>query len=638
MKSIGNLGKSKAPPVPEQVEPSFGVFQTGHVIAGRYQVYGVLGSGGFGRVYLVQSLQSGGVYALKTFRDRFLHDIQTRDRFRQEATTWIGLDRHPNIVRANSVDELDGRLYIALEFVAPDEDGINSLSGHLERKPPSMEQSLHWAIQVCHGMEHAYARGIQAHRDLKPTNILIGPDGIAKITDFGLAKAMDETGASTPWGESRAARIGLAAGELLGAVSGTPNYMAPEQFLPQTVCGEGTDLYAFGVVLYRMASGGALPFQAPRPRDDSDKSWVRYIGQTRYLHEHAAIPRVDSPLEPVVQGLLEKDPVGRYSSFAEARADLETLLYRTTGERVEPPRLGQLDVADWVNKGLSLRALGRNEEAVGCFENALSLDDACTTAWLDKGVALGAMGDHEQSVACYQRVVELDPQDALAWNNLGRSLLALGRGDEALVATERALALNPQYGRAWNTRGTVLSSARRHEEALASFDRAIAIDPNSSLAWKNRGACLAHLGRHKDAMPSFERAVNIDPLYGEAWVSMGISLTALKRIKDALVCFERAVSINPNNAEAWYGRGLRLLDFGQIEQALVCFERAVALNPRDSSAWQGKAEALIRFGLYKEALVALDRALRLTPPANRARLQILVDMVDRTQRLAAGRR
>ena len=99
--------------------------ENGHIIAGRYKVHGVLGSGGFGRVYLVQSLQGSGVYALKTFRDRFLHDVQARDRFRQEASTWIALGRHPNIVRANSVDELDGRLYIALEFVAPDEDGIN---------------------------------------------------------------------------------------------------------------------------------------------------------------------------------------------------------------------------------------------------------------------------------------------------------------------------------------------------------------------------------------------------------------------------------------------------------------------------------------------------------------------------------
>jgi tetratricopeptide (TPR) repeat protein len=638
MKAFGNLGRLKQPPEDQEPPvPTVGIFQDGHVIAGRYRVHGLLGSGGFGHVYLVQSLQSGGVYALKTFRDKFLHDVQTRDRFRQEAATWIALDRHPNIVRANSVDELDGRLYIALEFVAPDEDGINSLAGHLERKPPDLHQSLRWSIQCCHAMEHGYSMGIRAHRDIKPTNILIGPDGIAKITDFGLASAVDETGAAEPWDESRAARIGLAAGAVTGTITGTPNYMAPEQFLPRTVCSERTDLYAFGVVLFRMASGGALPFRVVRPRD-SETSWVRFVHEIRYLHERAPIPRVDSPLEPILHGLLEKDPVGRYASFAELRGDLEALLYRQTGEIMPPPQLGRLDVADWVNKGLSLRALGRNDEAIDCFDNALDLDPACATAWLDKGVALGSTGRHEQSVSCYRRVVELDPRDVFAWNNLGRSLLALGRTDEALVSAEQALALDPGHGRAWNTRATILASAGHDEEALASFDRSIAIDPNSSSAWKNRGTCLAHLGHHKEAIPSFDRAIGIDPLNGDAWLQRGLSLAAMKRPKDAVPCFERALAINPNNGEAWTHRGLQLLAMGQVEPALTCLERATGIIPRDSLAWQGKGEALARVGLYKDSLAALDRSLRLTDPTNRPRLQILVDLIDRIQREAAGRR
>jgi serine/threonine protein kinase len=299
VKPFGIRGRVKTPPPGQETpEPSFGIFAKGHVIADQYKVYGVLGTGGFGRVYLVQSLQTGGVFALKTFRDRFLRDLPTRDRFRLEAETWISLNRHPNIVRANSVDELDGRLYIALEFVPPDVDGINSLAGRLERRPPDLAQSLRWAIQCCNGMEHAYWRGLRAHRDLKPTNILVGSDGVAKITDFGLSSAIDETG-SAPWDESRAARIGLAAGALEGAVAGTPLYMAPEQFSARTSCGEETDLYSFGIVLFEMASGGTLPYQPQRPRDASEAEWVKFIRELRRLHESTPIPRLDSPLEPI---------------------------------------------------------------------------------------------------------------------------------------------------------------------------------------------------------------------------------------------------------------------------------------------------------------------------------------------------
>jgi tetratricopeptide (TPR) repeat protein len=639
MKGLGFPGRTKAPaPGQESHEPSFGVFPNGHVIAGRYKVYGVLGSGGFGRVYLVQSVQTGGVYALKTFRDRFLRDLQARNRFRVEASTWISLDRHPNIVSANSVDELDGRLYIALEYVPPNEHGINSLEGYFEKRPPRLAQSLRWAIGCCNGMEYAYSKGLRAHRDLKPTNILIGSDGIAKITDFGLASAIDEVGTATPWDESRAARIGLAAGELEGAIAGTPHYMAPEQFSPRTECNERTDLYSFGVVLFQMATGGRLPFSPLRPRGNSETSWAKYFDEVRRLHEKARVPRIDSALEPIIRCLLEKDPVGRYSSFAELRGELEALLYRTTGESVAPPEPLALDVAGWVNKGLSLRALGRNQEAVECFDNALDLDPDCATAWLDKGVAVGVLGRHAESVSCYRRVVELDPQDVLAWNNLGRSLLALGRDQEALTACGRALKLDPGYGRAWNTMGTVLTSLGQRDEALAAFDKAVAIDPNSSIAWKNRGSCLARLGRHKDAVESFAKAVNIDPLYTDAWVSRGLSLAALRNFKGALACYETALGIDPSHGDAWAYRGNRLIELGRHEEALASFERAIRLDAKNDAAWEGKGEALISFGMHREALVSFDRALRLIPPGAVARRERIQKRMERALREASGRR
>jgi tetratricopeptide (TPR) repeat protein len=639
MKRLGFAGKIKAPALgQERPEPSFGIFPNGHVIAGRYKVYGVLGSGGFGHVYLVQSVQTGGVYALKTFLDRFLRDVPARNRFRVEASTWISLDRHPNIVAANSVDELDGRLYIALEYVPLNEHGINSLEGYFEKRPPRLAQSLRWAIQCCNGMEYAYSKGLRAHRDLKPTNILIGSDGIAKITDFGLASAVDEAGTAMPWDESRAARIGLAAGELEGAIAGTPHFMAPEQFSPRTECSERTDLYSFGVVLFQMATGGRLPFSPLRPRSNSEASWVKYLAEVRRLHEKARVPRVDSLLEPIIRTLMEKDPVGRYSSFAELRGELEKLLVRTTGETVTPPEPLALDVAGWVNKGLSLRALGRNQESVECFDNALALDPNCATAWLDKGVAVGVLGRHDESVECYRRVVELDPDDVLAWNNLGRSLLALGRDQEALAACGRALKLDPGYGRAWNTMGTVLSAQGRRDEALAAFDKAVAIDPNSSIAWKNRGSCLARLGRHKDAIESFAKAATIDPLYADAWVSRGLSLAALRNFKGALTCYETALGIDPSHGEAWTYRGNRLIELGRHEQALASFERAIRLDDKNEAAWEGKGEALMRFGMHREALTSFDRAQRLIPPGDEAGHDRIQTRMERALHEAGERR
>ncbi|MGA7075465.1 MAG: serine/threonine-protein kinase [Halobacteriota archaeon] len=145
----------------------------------------------------------------------------------------MDLETHPYIVRAHFVDRIANRNYIAMSYVAPNEEGINSLAGYLQSHPPDLSQCLRWAIQICYGMEHAYSRGIRAHRDLKPANILIGYDNTVKITDFGLAGVLEVEGAA-----------------------GTPSHMPPEQFTDAASCDERSDIYAFGVVLYQMVTGG----------------------------------------------------------------------------------------------------------------------------------------------------------------------------------------------------------------------------------------------------------------------------------------------------------------------------------------------------------------------------------------------
>jgi serine/threonine protein kinase len=164
--------------------------QKGDFIDQIFKVQGILGRGGFGIVYLVYSHETKSVYALKTFRDEYLKNVAKRDRFRREANIWVDL-RHPYVVRAYLVVEIAGKLYIGMEHIAPNEQGLNSLDGYLKHRPPDLAQSLRWAIQCCHGIEYAYSRGIRSHRDIKSKNIMISQDKTAKISDFGLASVMD---------------------------------------------------------------------------------------------------------------------------------------------------------------------------------------------------------------------------------------------------------------------------------------------------------------------------------------------------------------------------------------------------------------------------------------------------------------
>ena len=277
------------------------IYQPGDMIGEKYEVRGILGHGGFGVVYLVSVNGRGGFeqpkhgpfipFALKTIIPEHLADIKVTERFLKEANVWIELGNHSCIVHAYGVDEIAGQLFIWVQYIAPNEQGINSLAGYLKQCPPTLGQSLRWAIQVCYGMEYAYSKGVRAHRDLKPENIMISPEGNALVTDFGLAGIPDASHSRTDSPLTVGSRAGTRAGKTqMGEVFGTPTYMSPEQFTDFARCDERSDIYSFGVVLFQMASGGQLPF------DLTGGNWEAWFT----AHSQAPVPQLNSPLFPMI--------------------------------------------------------------------------------------------------------------------------------------------------------------------------------------------------------------------------------------------------------------------------------------------------------------------------------------------------
>jgi len=452
--------------------PNTTPYKKGDFIGQKYEVFAKLGSGGFGIVYLVYSHETKSVYALKTFRDEYMEDEATRERFRKEARLWVDLERHPYLVRAYAVDEVKGRLYIAMEHIADDGRGLNTLEGYLRRSPPGLAQSLRWSIQFCYGMEYAYSRGIRAHRDIKPANIMISQDKTVKITDFGLAGILSTSGGFSGLRLSvEQGGIGLSGQTMEGTSFGTPTHMPPEQFTDAASCDETSDIYAFGVVLYQMTSGGNLPFLASLPRNDSEEEMRRFWKTMQRLHSESSLPRLDSPAFPVVRRCLEKKRSKRLQSFRELRSELESFLRSQTGEVVKPPETKALEAWEWVNKGYSLNCLGLHEEAIPCFDRALEIEPRDALAWFNKGISLNRLDRNEGAIPCYDRALEIDPRDADAWTNRGYSLIRLGH----------------------------------HEKAISCFDRALDIDPRSALARFMMAMAEEGLGRKHDAVRSYRQ-------------------------------------------------------------------------------------------------------------------------------------
>jgi serine/threonine protein kinase len=159
-------GAAAPAPAPTAVAPT-PRFQRGDFIGGQLQVMEVLGEGGFGIVYLAASQGTGQLLAVKALRSELLRDAHVVEMFRKEARIWIELGRHPFLVKAVWVEEIGGRLYLAMEYVRGRPGEPNSLEGVLRKGPPPLETALAWAIEFCHGMEHAVSRGIRCHRDIK---------------------------------------------------------------------------------------------------------------------------------------------------------------------------------------------------------------------------------------------------------------------------------------------------------------------------------------------------------------------------------------------------------------------------------------------------------------------------------------
>ena len=486
-------------------------YKIGDLIGEQYQFVKVIGEGGFGIVYLFYSLETDSFLAMKTFRDEYIRDTHTRELFKKEATIWVGLGNHPYLVQANWVDEVDGRLYIGMESIVPDDLGLISLEDHLRNRPPDFVQSLRWAIQFCYGMEYAHSKSIRCHRDIKPANILITRDKTVKISDFGLAGSFDSS-SSLPEIKLniQGNKVGLSFQTLNGAV-GTPTYMSPEQFVNSAYCDERSDIYSFGIVLFQMRTHGRLPFLAPLPERNSNQDAAEFWNSMRRLHTEASVPEISSRLSPIIRRCLEKAPKKRYQSFKELRIDLARILKAETGEIIKEPKLNEFEAWEWHNKGMSLAHLGFPEKAITCFDKAIDLNISYSRTWFNKGTCLDCLGYFKQAIACYDNAIALDPHYAKALYNKGSALNDLARYKEAITCFDKALEIKSDYEKAWCNKGFSLQSLGHFEEAIHCYDKSLDLDPSATSTWYKKAQCFSKMNHLDHAIHCYQRMVELEP-------------------------------------------------------------------------------------------------------------------------------
>lgn len=274
----------------------------GATLGGKYEIQAEIGRGGMGIVYRGYDVMLRRAVAVKVLPLEYTYDPQFVSRFQQEAITAAGL-HHANIVTIHDVGQEGTWHYIVMQYLEG-ETLEQWLHGHTSMPLPLTAQVIR---QVADALDYAHHAGI-VHRDIKPANIMFAADGQVTLMDFGLVRAIEGSKLT-----------------LSGVVVGTPEYMAPEQALGQTVDGR-TDIYSLGVVVYRLLTGH-MPFVRATPM------------ATAYAHAHDPPPpprtlRPDLPksIETVILKTLAKRPSDRYQNGAQLTADFD----RAARDQVSP--------------------------------------------------------------------------------------------------------------------------------------------------------------------------------------------------------------------------------------------------------------------------------------------------------------
>ncbi len=267
------------------------ILQPDHVFDDRYLVVRKLGTGGMATVYLAEDQELGRRVAIKTLDERHAQDEQFVERFRREAKSAAVLS-HPNIVAVYDRGQSDGTYYIAMEYL----EGKTLKELLVSRGATPIRIAVDYARQILAALEFAHRNAI-VHRDIKPHNVIVAPDGRVKVMDFGIARS----------GSSQVTEA--------GSIIGTAQYLSPEQ-ARGAPAGPAADIYSTGIVLYEMLTGG-VPFAGDTPLEVA----MQHLSAIPEAPS-AKRPEIPHELDAIVLRALAKDPEQRYKSARDMDADL----------------------------------------------------------------------------------------------------------------------------------------------------------------------------------------------------------------------------------------------------------------------------------------------------------------------------
>ncbi|MDQ2777211.1 MAG: protein kinase [Acidobacteriota bacterium] len=564
-----------------------------------YEVVRMIGAGGMGEVYLAKDLRLKRKVALRFLSPQLtLHPGALR-RFELEAQAVSALN-HPNILTIFEFCQVDGRYFIAAEFVEGQTlRRLLNETGKLEQRA-----ALDVAIQMAAALEAAHASGV-IHRDIKPENVMVRPDGVVKILDFGIAK-LNDPGTDEDEGDLTKA----------GVVLGTAKYMSPEQARGLAVDAR-TDLFSLGAVLYEAATARGQLERIIKKAHEQDRE-RRYQSARELLSDLRALKRrMESPrwlssaallfAAIIVIGLTLIYTLGdkpRSSQLARGPRSIAVLPFRNVRHDPQTEFLG-FSLADSIItklgyvSALTVRPSSSVERYRNGVENLrgvaseLNVDMLLTGTFIKDGDQLRIttqLIDVKPNTMLWQDTLDirydklLSVQDSVAQSIINGLELKLSP-----VEAEHLKSDPPVNGLAYEyyLRGVDLYSIGDFAMAISMLEKSLSLEPNDAPAWAHLGrtyttnASLQFGGReqYRKAQAAYEKAIALNPALPEPRIYMANLFTDTGRVEEAAPLLRVALESSPNNAEAHWELGYAYRFGGMLRASVAECELARRLDP-----------------------------------------------------------